>query len=159
MMSTQDEELEFRGLSGRLVESPFTGTSVSDDINKRLSTARYAWLTTVDRSGIPVPTLVWFRFDGKSVTVYSPPRASRITHIFEHPQVSLHLESDGTGSRLIVAGGHAAVTAEGMDPREDREFWAKYHVEAEIIGLTEAIVTYSSRISITPTTLWTTIPS
>ena len=114
MMSTQDEELEFRGLSGRLVESPFTGTSVSDDINKRLSTARYAWLTTVDRSGIPVPTLVWFRFDGKSVTVYSPPRASRITHIFEHPQVSLHLESDGTGSRLIVAGGHAAVTAEAL---------------------------------------------
>lgn len=159
MMSTKDDELEFRGLSGRLVESAFTDVTVSHDITKRLSTARYAWLTTVDRSGIPVPTLVWFRFDGKCVTVYSPPRAARITHIFEHPQVSLHLESDGIGSGLIIAGGSAAVIAERVDPRDDREFWAKYHVEAEVTGLTEAIGAYSSRISITPTTLWTTIPT
>lgn len=148
-----------RGLSGQLTESAFTDTVVSDDIRKRLSIERYAWLTTVDRSGVPTPTLVWFRFDGKSVTVYSHPRAARVTHIFEHPQVSLHLESDGTGSSLVIAGGTAAVTAEGVDPREDREFWAKYHVEAEMTGLAEAIGTYSSRISITPTTLWTTIPT
>lgn len=158
-MSTKDDELEFRGLSGRLVETAFASTTLSEDIHKRLSTARYAWLTTVNQSGIPMPTLVWFRFDGKCMTVYSPPRAPRITHIFEHPQVSLHLESDGIGSSLVIAGGSAAVVAEGVDPRDDPEFWAKYHVEAEATGLTEAIATYSSRISITPTTLWTTIPT
>ena len=49
------------------------------------------------------------------------------------------------------------VTAEGVDPRDDREFWAKYHVEAELLGLGEAISSHSVRITITPTTLLTTL--
>lgn len=149
---------DFRGLAGQLIETPFTAVSVSEDIHKRLTTDRYAWLTTVAGSGIPAPTLVWFRFDGKAFTVYSHPQSARITHVFEHPGVSLHLESDGIGSSLVIVGGTAAVTAEGMDPREDEAFWAKYHVEAEVTGLTEAIGDYSARITITATTLWTTIP-
>ncbi|MGV0993301.1 MAG: pyridoxamine 5'-phosphate oxidase family protein [Mycobacterium sp.] len=159
MTTTPDGGSDFRGLSGQLTELPFTTISLSEDIHKRLVTARYAWLTTIASSGIPTPMLVWFRFDGKTLTVYSQPRAARITHVFQHPEVSLHLESDGTGSSLVIIGGTAAVTAEGVDPRDDREFWAKYHVEAEITGIGEAIQSFSSRITITPTTLWTTIPT
>ncbi len=147
---------DFRGLSGQLNEVQLADAALSDEVLKRLSTARYAWLTTVDRSGIPMPTLVWFRFDGRILTVYSHPRSTRITHVFEHPEVSLHLESDGVGSRLLIIGGTAAVTAEGVDPRDDHEFWAKYHVEAEVTGLADAIADYSSRITITPTVLRTT---
>lgn len=155
---TADETLDFRGVSGHLTEKPFSAVAVSEGILKRLSTDRYAWLTTISRSGIPTPMLVWFRFDGKTVTVYSKPRADRVTHVFEHPEVSLHLESDGTGGGLVIIGGTAAVTAEGVDPRDDPEFWAKYHVEADITGMAQAISGHSSRITITPTTLWTTFP-
>lgn len=108
---------------------------------------------------MPTPTLVWFRFDGSAVTVYTPPHSGRITDVFEHPEVSLHLESDGVGSGLVIIGGRAVVSAEGVDPREDKDYWAKYHLEAEISGLTEAITGFSARITITPTTVWTTIPA
>ena len=74
-------------------------------------------------------------------------------------EVSLHLESDGFGSGIVIIGGKAAVTAEGVDPRDDNEFWAKYHMEAEALGLGDAIASYSVRITITPTTLRTTFPT
>ena len=51
------------------------------------------------------------------------------------------------------------MTAEGVDPRDDNEFWAKYHMEAEALGLGDAIASYSVRITITPTTLRTTFPT
>lgn len=158
-MNSPDGVLDCRGLAGHVTETDFTAATLSQEIVKRLNNARYAWLTTVAPTGIPAPMLVWFRFDGATVTVYSPPKANRVTHVFEHPEVSLHLDSDGVGSGLVIIGGKAAVTAEGVDPREDREFWAKYHVEADAVGLGAAIGSHSARITITPTTLWTTIPT
>lgn len=159
MITESRERLDFRGAGGHVTEKPFAATDISEDVLKRLTTARYAWLTTVSKSGAPAPMLVWFRFDDQTLIVYSEPHAPRITHLSAHPQVSLHLESDGLGRRLLIVGGTAAVTAEAVDPREDREFWAKYHVEAESTGLTEAMAGYSSRITIVPTHLWTTLPT
>lgn len=149
-------QFDFRGLAGQVTEKAIGPGDLSPGIIKKLKNARYAWLTTLAPTGIPAPMLVWFHFDGTHLTVYSQTRASRVTHVFEHPEVSLHLESDGMGSGLIVIGGRAAVTAEGVDPRADKDFWAKYHVEADAVGLNEAIASFSTRISITPTTLWTT---
>ena len=146
-------------MSGHLTEKPFSATDVTPEVATRLTRDRYAWLTTVDNSGTPVPMLVWFRFDGATVTVYSQPHASRITHVFAHPQVSLHLESDGIGSGIVIIGGRAAVTAEGVDPRVDKEYWAKYHVEATVSGLGDTISSFSTRITMTPTTVWTTHPA
>ena len=157
-MHPAELELDLRGASGQISETPFAADSLSADVVKMLTGARYAWLTTVNSAGMPVPVLVWFHFDGSTLTVYSQPRAARVTHIFEHPEVSLHLESDGVGGNLVIVGGHAAVTAQWVDPRADERFWAKYHVEADVVGLSEAIAKYSTRVTITPTTMWTTIP-
>lgn len=154
-----EDAFDFRGVAGQLAEKPFAANELDSVVLKRLSTERYAWLTTLGHSGMPVPMLVWFRFDGEDFTVYSQPQTYRVSHVFAHPQVSLHLESDGVGSNLIIVGGRAAVTAEGVDPREDRDYWAKYHVEAEVLGLSEAIGSYSTRITVTPTTVWTTNPT
>ncbi len=150
---------ESRGAAGHLTEGPFAAHDLAESVAKRLTRDRYGWLTTVAQSGTPVPMLAWFRFDGATVTVYSQPHASRITHVFEHPEVSLHLESDGTGGNIVILGGRAAVTAEGVDPREDAQFWTKYHLEADASGLSDAIGSFSTRITITPTTLWTTHPT
>jgi PPOX class probable F420-dependent enzyme len=151
--------IESRGATGHLTERPFTADGLAEAVLNRLTRDRYGWLTTVAKSGMPVPMLVWFRIDGVTVTVYSQPHANRITHIFEHPDVSLHLESDGAGSDIVIIGGRAAVTAEGVDPREDTKYWAKYHVEADVSGLSDAIGSFSTRITITPTTIWTTHPT
>jgi PPOX class probable F420-dependent enzyme len=158
-MHPSDGSFDFRGLAGQVTEMPFAPDSLSLQILKKLAHDRYAWLTTLASNGIPVPMLVWFRFDSSSLTVYSQPRSSRVTHVLEHPQVSLHLESDGFGSGLVIIGGTATVTAEGVDPRNDSQFWAKYHVEAQALGLTESIASFSTRITIQPTRLWTTLPA
>jgi PPOX class probable F420-dependent enzyme len=156
-MTSVDSELDSRGVAGHVTETPFHATDLSDEITRRLKRERYAWLTTVAPTGVPAPMLMWFCFDGTDFTVYSPARASRVTHVFEHPEVTLHLESNGIGGGIVIVGGKATVTAEGVDPRDDREFWAKYHVEAELLSLGEAISSHSTRITITPTTLLTTL--
>lgn len=156
-MTSVDSALDSRGVAGHVTEMPFRTTDLSDEITRKLKRARYAWLTTVAPSGVPVPTLTWFCFDGANFTLYSPARAGRVAHVFKHPDVNLHLESDGIGGGIVAIGGRAAVTAEGVDPRDDKEFWAKYHVEAELLGIGEAIVSHSVRITITPTTLLTTL--
>lgn len=158
-MTAAEGGFEFRGVAGNLTVIPFSPSDLPPGIADRLIRERYAWLTTVDGSGMPVPTLVWFRFDGSSLIVYSQPHSERVTQVFGHPQVSLHLESDRLGSGLVIVGGRAAVTAEGVDPRDDREYWAKYHVEAEVSGLSEAIASFTTRITITPTMIQTTSPT
>jgi PPOX class probable F420-dependent enzyme len=156
-MTSVYSELDSRGVAGQVTEVPFRATDLSDEVTRKLKRERYAWLTTVGPTGVPAPMLTWFCFDGVNFTLYTPARASRVAHVFERPEVSLHLESDGIGGGVIAVGGRAAVTAEGVDPRDDREFWAKYHVEAELLGLGEAISSHSVRITITPTTLLTTL--
>ncbi|MCW1958514.1 MAG: pyridoxamine 5'-phosphate oxidase family protein [Mycobacterium sp.] len=155
-MNATGNEFDHRGLAGQVTETAFSAVDLPTKVHKKLKHDRYAWLTTVAPNGVPVPMLVWFGFDGNYLTVYTQPHTSRVTHVFEHPEVSLHLDSDGVGSGLIIIGGRAAVTAESVDPREDKAFWAKYHVEAEALGLAKTIGSYSARITITPTTLWTT---
>jgi PPOX class probable F420-dependent enzyme len=129
---------------------------LTQEVSNRLKSDRYGWLTTVAKSGQPVPRLVWFYFDGTVLTVYSMPAAAKVAHIRAHPQVSLNLDSNGNGGGIIVVGGTARVDATDVDCREDGPYWAKYHQDAAGFGLTEAIAGYSTRFKITPAKVWTT---
>ena len=70
---------------------------LTQEVSRRLGSDRYGWLTTVAKSGQPVPRLVWFFFDGNDLTVYSMPNAAKLAHISARPRVSLNLDSDGNG--------------------------------------------------------------
>lgn len=126
------------------------------EVSSRLQGDHYGWLTTVAKSGQPVPRLVWFFFDGTDIVVYSMPNAAKVRHITNHPRVSMNLDSDGNGSGIIVVGGEASVDATGVDPREDGPYWEKYAADAETFGLTEAIADYNTRLRITVDKVWTT---
>jgi PPOX class probable F420-dependent enzyme len=128
----------------------------TQEVSSRLESDHYGWLTTVAKSGQPVPRLVWFYFDGKDVIVYSMPNAAKVRHIKARPRVSLNLDSDGNGAGIIIVGGDVAVDAENVDPREDEAYWAKYKADAEQFGLTEAIANYSTRLKISIDKVWTT---
>ena len=95
---------------------------LTQEVSDRLSSDQYGWLTTVAKSGQPVPRLVWFYFDGTDVIVYSEPNAAKVRHIKAHPRVSLNLDSDGNGAGIIVVGGNATVDAEGADPLKDEQY-------------------------------------
>jgi PPOX class probable F420-dependent enzyme len=132
---------------------------LTQEVSSRLESDHYGWLTTVAKSGQPVPRLVWFYFDGKDVTVYSQPNAAKIGHMRAHPRVSLNLDSDGNGNSVVAVGGTATVDAVDVDPREDEAMWAKYHEDAERFGLTEGFASYSTRIKISVDRVWTTPPA
>jgi PPOX class probable F420-dependent enzyme len=129
---------------------------LTQEVFDRLTSDHYGWLTTVAKSGQPVPRLIWFYFDGTDLTVYSMPRAAKVAHIKAHPEVSLNLDSDGNGGGIIVVGGTTAVDATGVDCRDDEPYWAKYSEDAAKFGLTEAMATYSTRLKVTPCRVWTT---
>lgn len=129
---------------------------LTQDITDRLKSDDYVWLTTVAKSGQPVPKLVWFYFDGTDLVVYTTPTSAKVRHIRNHPQVSLNLDSDGHGGGIIVIGGAARIDAEGVDGRDDAPYWAKYEAAATQFGLTEAMAGYSTRIKIAAELVWTT---
>lgn len=140
------------------METTFGPMSVelTQEVSSRLISDHYGWLTTVAKSGQPVPRLIWFYFDGATLTVYSMPQAAKVAHIKAHPKVSLNLDSDGNGGGIIVIGGIATVDATGVDCRDDEPYWGKYSEDAAKFGLTEAMGSYSTRLTITPTKVWTT---
>jgi PPOX class probable F420-dependent enzyme len=129
---------------------------LTQEVSDRLTSDHYGWLTTVAKSGLPVPKLVWFFFDGTDLFVYSMPGAAKVGHVKRHPQVSLNLDSDGNGSGIVVIGGEATVDATDVDCRTDEPYWAKYADSAAQFGLTEAMADYSTRIKITIDKVWTT---
>lgn len=128
----------------------------TQEVSSRLQVDHCGWLTTVTRSGQPVPRLVWFFLDGADVVVYSMPNAAKVRHITNHPRVSLNLDSDGNGGGIIAVGGEARVDATDVDPREDGPYWAKYEADAKDFGLTESLGDYSTRLRITVDKVWTT---
>ena len=75
---------------------------LTQEVYSRLTSDNYGWLTTVAKSGQPVPRLIWFYFDGTKLRVYSMPQAAKVAHIKAHPQVSLNLDSDGNGGGIIA---------------------------------------------------------
>ena len=129
----------------------------TQEVSDRLESDRYGWLTTVAKSGQPVPRLVWFYFDGTDVIVYTEPDTAKVRHIRAHPRVSLNLDSDGNGSGIIVVGGAAAVDAEGVDPLQDKRYQAKYGEYAASLGFTAAfLAAYNLRLKISIDKVWTT---
>jgi PPOX class probable F420-dependent enzyme len=129
----------------------------TQEVSDRLSSDHYGWLTTVAKSGQPVPRLVWFYFDGKDVIVYSEANAAKVRHIKAHPRVSLNLDSDGSGAGIIIVGGDATVDAEGADPLGDEQYRTKYSELAASFGFSEEfLAAYNTRLRVSIDKVWTT---
>jgi PPOX class probable F420-dependent enzyme len=129
---------------------------LTQEVSSRLTSDHSGWLTTVAKSGQPVPRLVWFYFDGADLRVYSMPQAAKVAHIKAHPQVSLNLDSDGSGGGVIVVAGIATIDATDVDGRQDKPYWDKYRADAEREGLTDLMANFTTRLKVTPTKVWTT---
>lgn len=129
---------------------------LTQEVSARLTDAHYGWLTTVAKSGQPVPKLIWFYFDGSDLFIYSMPSAAKVAHIGRHPQVSLNLDSDGNGGGIIVIGGTATVDATGVDCREDGPYWAKYQAMSDQFGLTDSMGNFDTRLKVSIDKVWTT---
>jgi PPOX class probable F420-dependent enzyme len=129
---------------------------LTQEVSSHLTDSHYGWLTTVAKSGQPVPKLIWFYFDGTHLVIYTEPGAAKVAHIGRHPQVSLNLDSDGNGGGVVVIGGVATVDATDADPREDGPYWAKFGALSDKFGLTETMASYSTRLKVSIDKVWVT---
>jgi PPOX class probable F420-dependent enzyme len=85
-------------------------TELGAQVARHLRGDRVVWLTTVSRGGAPVPSPVWFWWDGNDdVVVFSLPDTARTRNIEANPKVSLNFEGDGEGGDIVILSGRASL--------------------------------------------------
>ena len=105
-----------------------TETPFGERAQRRLREERIAWLITTSQDGTPQPVPVWFLWDRpESFLLYSKPGTAKLRNIAERPRVSLHLDSDGKGSDIVVVLGSAAVTED--PPAHERPDYVEKYAE------------------------------
>jgi PPOX class probable F420-dependent enzyme len=119
----------------------------------RLQTESIAWITTVTADGQPQSSPVWFLWADGRFLVYAQPRSRKVRNIRANPLVSLHLNSDDGGGRIVTFEGSAQVSDSHQPAHEDSPYLEKYRDGIASIGTTpEQLGTeFSSAILITPT--------
>jgi PPOX class probable F420-dependent enzyme len=131
------------------------GTEKGARVDARLRDDQVAWLVTVARDGTPVPTPIWFWWDGATILVYSQPDTPKLRHIAANPRVAVALRTDERADEVAVITGDAAVdpaapAADALEP-----YVARYGAAIERLGYDAAgfAASYSVPIRITPTRL------
>jgi PPOX class probable F420-dependent enzyme len=123
----------------------------------RLREELVAWLVTVAADGTPVPTPVWFWWDGETILVYSQPDKPKLRHIATNPRVSLAMRTDEHGDALVVITGEAAVDSGASPADQLPPYLEKYRGEIARLGSDPRgfASAYSVAIRIRPTRLRT----
>jgi PPOX class probable F420-dependent enzyme len=131
-----------------------TSTEFGERAQRRFETDVVGWLTTVSPKGSPVPSPIWFLWDGETFLMYSQPHAPRIRNITANPRVSLNLDGDSVGGNIVIVSGTAAVSDDPPAPAVPA-YMAKYATMIEEEGWTPEsfAADYSTPVRITPTRL------
>lgn len=112
------------------------GTEFGARVARHLRDETVVWLTTVTPAGAPLPSPVWFLWDGgESVTMYSMPGA-RVRNIEANPRVTLNFGGDGRGGDIVVLSGHAAIDRAAPPADQADACLAKYGKHIERVGMT-----------------------
>jgi PPOX class probable F420-dependent enzyme len=134
-----------------MVIDPATETGAR--VTERLRDDAVAWLVTVAPDGTPVPTPIWFLWDGETILVYSQPDKPKLRHIAANPRVAVALRTDVYGDVVTVVTGDASVDVTA--PRADAvaTYIAKYDALIRGLGSDRAgfAAEYSVPIRIRPT--------
>ncbi len=118
----------------------------------RLDDELIIWLTTVNPSGQPQSSPVWFWWDGSEFLVYSLPSA-RVRNVRHNPKVALNLDGNGEGGDIVTIEGIARIDRSGPPASVHTEYVAKYQRKFEQHGWTPEWFAsrYSVPIRIEPT--------
>jgi PPOX class probable F420-dependent enzyme len=122
-------------------------------LEDRLRAEVIAWITTVAEDGQPQSSPVWFLWDEGEFLVYAQPHSWKVRNIPGHPKVSLHLNSDAEGGRVVTFEAAARVI-EGQPPaHEVAAYLAKYRDAIADLGWTpeQMSAEYSTVLRLIPT--------
>lgn len=117
----------------------------------RLADDVVVWLTTVDPSGTPQPTPVWFLWTGSEVLIFSQPNTAKLRNIGANPRVAVNLNSSRHGGDFAVLRGNAVIGP--PSEQELASFDEKYASNIKGIGMTPESfhASYSVPLRVTPT--------
>ncbi len=79
----------------------------------RLQAEPIIWLTTVNPSGQPQSTPVWFLWSDGEFVIYGAANGPKNRSIEANPLVSLHLEGNGRGGGNVIFEGRARIDPDG----------------------------------------------
>jgi PPOX class probable F420-dependent enzyme len=129
-----------------------TTTEAGVRASKRLEDESVIWLTTVRSDGQPQSSPVWFLWDGESFLIYSQPQAQKVRNIAGHPQVSLHLDSDGRGGDIVSIDGQATIERDALGADGVPAYVDKYRDAITAIGYTPETLaqSFSTPIRVVP---------
>ena len=130
-------------------------TEKGSRVNQWLRDDLVAWLVTVSPDRTPVPTPVWFWWDGETLLLYSQPDKPKLRHIAANPRVALALGFDEVGDLRAVVTGDAEVDDTAPAAFELPGYIDKYRSEIARLGSNpeEFSGAYSVPIRIRPTKL------
>jgi len=125
------------------------------DIQERLEGELVAWMTTVNTTGQPQTSPVWFLIEDEVIVVYSLDGTPRTRNIRANSRVCLNLNSTHSGGEVVIIEGTAEIVEDGPQASEDERYVTKYVGEMEDLGMTPAsfAADYPVRIHIQPTRL------
>ncbi len=122
-------------------------------VAQRLDAELIAWLTTVRSDGQPQSSPVWFLREGDEILVYSLAGTPRTRNIARNPRVSIHLDSDGRGGRIVTIEAVARIVPDAPPASEVPAYMAKYQALLDDSGWTAEYFSaeYPVAIRIQPT--------
>lgn len=121
----------------------------------RLKTEQVIWLTTVDATGQPLPSPVWFLWRDDAVLIYSQPKAPKVRAIRQNGAVALNFNTTRHGDDMVVFHGVAEVVEPSPPADGDEEYIAKYDEGLKSYGATpeEFAADYAQLIRVELTSL------
>jgi PPOX class probable F420-dependent enzyme len=106
------------------------------DADQRLRSEPIIWLTTVNGSGQPQSSPVWFLWDGSGFLIFGSKNGPKTPSIRANPLVSLHLDGDGNGGGNVIFEGTATVSTDGSAAAIPADYIAKYQPLIQGFGWT-----------------------
>jgi PPOX class probable F420-dependent enzyme len=101
-------------------------TSFGKRVAAHLRDDPVVWLTTVSASGTPMPSVVWFYWDGDREVVMFSRETARTRNLAGNPRVSLSFAGDGNGGDVVVLTGDARIDPSAPPVHEVPGYVAKY---------------------------------
>lgn len=114
------------------------------------------WFTTVGADLTPQPRPVWFIWQDDSFLIFSKPDAFKVLHVQEHPNVSLHFNTDRKADEdVIVFVGIAEIDRDAQAAHRIPAYLEKYQTGIAGLGMTPESFSreYSLAIRVKPTKL------
>jgi PPOX class probable F420-dependent enzyme len=127
--------------------------TLDDRLIHLLREEKLAWLTTMRADGMPLPTPIWFLWDGEHFLIFSQPNALKVRNVMHNPRVALNFNTDATGEIFAIFTGEARIDPNPASPEERAAYVEKYREGLRMIGVTPEshAETWSTVIRFTPT--------